>query len=709
MVTEDFDEGENFSKFSDFYIPLEEIGSGAFGKVVRVRDKQTDHEYAVKVIRKSHVREIVNAVRKEAELLAKLNHPNVVRFRHVRETERRIFIGMDLIRGGQLKKLMERRENEGRGFTDKEASVIIRGVLRALKYLHANDIVHRDLKPDNILLDDEENLSTVRLVDFGLSAQFDKESRKTNLKDRVGTASYMAPEYYKNSTYAKPVDMWSCGILMYTLRLGKHPYYIRGDSYEALKRKVENPTWTFSKEISEMAKKFFLKLMAVNPFERYTAEQAFDHPWITRDPHSEIPLTVNEMLSKFSVEQNLRKVIKRAFLISKIFKQATGKEISYSYSQQLDDVSSAKLHDYKVQLGDTEPREESDWLGTSTTTSATTTTLSNFSQSHIAGLSGTHKLIFDSPPFRVHHKKTASSGDGMWRGRESETIGYHQDGDSPISILESKKTTFPSVFGDNDHRRSMNFSDQAFRIRKSLRRSKVQSMNSTAKTGFGLDNSPSTSPRTTVRTNFSPLHSRKHKKKRTVGHPLATELVKSASHIKSMSSKNLDLMSQMHPCNGLQGATTTGRGSYQAEDENHLGSPSLKNKATRGMSSTNGNYFFSSGSHNHKQQDPLLPHIGSPSREMKKIQHAFRKHSFITNTKNHKRTNDTKHRRRASELIPLRAVIEAASGGGGGGQLSVNLSKSQSPKKFYNPSGANSPGLTKRKMINQPRPHRHIL
>ncbi len=96
---------------------------------------------------------------------------------------------MELLSGGTLRKKLE----EGRKFTDAEASVIMNGILQAVAYLHRKEIIHRDLKPDNIMFESDE-LSSVKIIDFGLSAKFEDTPKNDTVEGDAGTALYMAPE-----------------------------------------------------------------------------------------------------------------------------------------------------------------------------------------------------------------------------------------------------------------------------------------------------------------------------------------------------------------------------------------------------------------------------------------------------------------------------------------------------------------------------------
>ena len=96
---------------------------------------------------------------------------------------------MEMIKGGTLFKFIQEREI----LDEKEASLLIKSVLLAVEHVHSKNIVHRDLKPDNILIDDPLDLTSIKLVDFGLSGSI-RINTSYSLNERMGTLLYMAPE-----------------------------------------------------------------------------------------------------------------------------------------------------------------------------------------------------------------------------------------------------------------------------------------------------------------------------------------------------------------------------------------------------------------------------------------------------------------------------------------------------------------------------------
>ncbi|OMJ72070.1 hypothetical protein SteCoe_29577 [Stentor coeruleus] len=299
---EQLDSGDYGDKFSSFFIYYKDLGEGSYGKVVKALDKHTGCICAVKVIKKRKLTEdIVNGLRKEASVLSDLNHPNIVKFLSVKESNLRIFIVMEYVRGGTLGAYIKTKK-----LSESKAVQAMTGIFRAVDYLHSHGIVHRDLKPDNILLSHYHDLSTLKIADFGLSTQLENGFK---VDDRCGTVLYMAPEQAANRAYSKEVDIWSCGIILYKLlSKGNHPLYVHNEKIESYFNKLKNPIWVFHKDFPQLAQNLFLKLMKTTPIERYAAGQALAHPWITKI-NTEIPKTYLESMRIYDAEIKLRSIL----------------------------------------------------------------------------------------------------------------------------------------------------------------------------------------------------------------------------------------------------------------------------------------------------------------------------------------------------------------------------------------------------------------
>jgi len=278
---------------------IEEIDHGAFGKVIHVHENKKNADMAVKVINKNGAGiQLIKKMKEEVSILKQLNHNNIVKFYGYTETNNQLLIEMEYIKYGTLSRWMKNHHK----ISEEEASLIIGKVLSAVEYLHSMHICHRDIKPENIMMSKENDLASIKIIDFGLSAQ---HFNYLSQNDYCGTFIYMAPEQIEKKLYYYSVDIWSIGILMYMLlNNGKHPFYHKDDKRKDFIKKIKLAKLNFINKISYMAKHLMHKLCEPNPSWRYSASLAIKHPWITRNPNDDIPLTFNEILNRNNSKKN---------------------------------------------------------------------------------------------------------------------------------------------------------------------------------------------------------------------------------------------------------------------------------------------------------------------------------------------------------------------------------------------------------------------
>lgn len=285
--------------FIDYYTPLKFIGQGSFGLVISVIKKETNEVLAVKIIKKTYNGFTPSNISKEVSILKTLDNNRIMKLHDVIETSEYLFLFMDLVEGGSLKDLIIDRytksiSGESKYFmTDEEASVIMKGILEGINYIHKNNIMHRDLKPENIMFKNKNDLNSIIIGDFGIA---DDISCCGGIGTRCGTLIYMAPEMSSDRPYDQLIDLWACGIILYILESGgMHPIYLPSmdkDLYiKETKKKID---WKFPQTFSNLARNLFLKLCKVEPFYRYQTNKSLKHPWITRETDSKIPLTLIE-------------------------------------------------------------------------------------------------------------------------------------------------------------------------------------------------------------------------------------------------------------------------------------------------------------------------------------------------------------------------------------------------------------------------------
>jgi calcium-dependent protein kinase len=157
---------------------------------------------------------------------------------------------------------------------------LLQQIIRAVYYMHESRVVHRDLKPENFLFATKDPIeeSSLKIIDFGLSRQFEKGQVLTT---KVGTSFYIAPQVLSGK-YDELCDLWSVGVIMFILLCGVPPF--QGESYVEVVSKVRRGAFTFNpddwKNVSEDAKSLVCNLLRMNPGDRFTAEQALNDVWI---------------------------------------------------------------------------------------------------------------------------------------------------------------------------------------------------------------------------------------------------------------------------------------------------------------------------------------------------------------------------------------------------------------------------------------------
>jgi len=262
------------------------LGAGTYG-IVREADGPTG-KVAVKIILKKNVKGNEQMVYDELEMLQRMKHPHIVKFVDWFESRDKYYIVTQLATGGEL---FDRICEQGR-FTEKDASQTIRQVLEAVDYLHDNNVVHRDLKPENLLYLTSSSTSDLVLADFGIAKMLD--SKDEVLTTMAGSFGYAAPEVMLKRGHGKPVDMWSLGVITYTLLCGYSPF--RSENLQDLIDECSNGRVIFHerywKDVSDDAKDFIGHLLQPNPEDRSTSKEALQHQWLsgkTATDHNLLP------------------------------------------------------------------------------------------------------------------------------------------------------------------------------------------------------------------------------------------------------------------------------------------------------------------------------------------------------------------------------------------------------------------------------------
>lgn len=203
------------AKLSDFE-DVEMLASGNFGRVFLVQHKATGRHYAMKTLKKSDMikADQVVHVKNERDVLLAANSPFIVKLHRTFQNERKLFLLLEFVPGGDLFYLLRRTKR----FPNRVAKFYAVEVTLALSYLHERSIVYRDLKPENILIDAEGH---VKLTDFGFS-KFVREGMRTF--SLCGTPEYAAPETIRRHGQTAAVDWWALGVLVFEMLCGMPPF-----------------------------------------------------------------------------------------------------------------------------------------------------------------------------------------------------------------------------------------------------------------------------------------------------------------------------------------------------------------------------------------------------------------------------------------------------------------------------------------------------
>ncbi|XP_074850170.1 ribosomal protein S6 kinase alpha-3 isoform X1 [Carettochelys insculpta] len=266
----------NSIQFTDGYEVKEDIGVGSYSVCKRCIHKATNMEYAVKIIDKSK-----RDPTEEIEILLRYGqHPNIITLKDVYDDGKYVYVVTELMKGGELLDKILRQKF----FSEREASAVLLTITRTVQYLHAQGVVHRDLKPSNILYVDESgNPESIRICDFGFAKQLRAENGL--LMTPCYTANFVAPEVLKRQGYDAACDIWSLGVLLYTMLTGYTPF-ANGpdDTPEEILARIGSGKFSLSggywNSVSATAKDLVSKMLHVDPHQRLTAAQVLKHPWI---------------------------------------------------------------------------------------------------------------------------------------------------------------------------------------------------------------------------------------------------------------------------------------------------------------------------------------------------------------------------------------------------------------------------------------------
>jgi hypothetical protein len=271
------------------HLLFEQIGSGAFSVVRRAVDPVTRDDVACKVLRLGDERSVRasdgSSTREEASheinMLRRLGrHPSVPHLLDAYETtDGNVHIITDMLRGGELLAALHERGS----LPEEDARRIFVRLMGAIKHIHARGVVHRDVKLENLVIDDPDDITSVKLIDFGLAA----DSFSDPMNRACGTLQCVAPEVIGagigGKRYCPKCDVWGAGVVLFQILSGYPPF--EGRCVQDVTRLIckgkpnfNDPMWDI---VSDSAVHLVKCLLEVNPRARLSPDQALRHPWVT--------------------------------------------------------------------------------------------------------------------------------------------------------------------------------------------------------------------------------------------------------------------------------------------------------------------------------------------------------------------------------------------------------------------------------------------
>lgn len=252
------------------------LGRGNYGLVKHAVNRETGEQFAVKIVKKEVLEDESKAnvdIKREIQIMKALDHVNIVALNDVLYSPKRVFMVMELVRGGEL---FDSIVNNGRQ-DEETARKYFHQLIDAVHYCHHRGVYHRDLKPENLLLGETGEL---KITDFGFSAMKDYGAHL--LTTNCGSPHYCAPEVWNGAQDGydgRKNDAWSCGIILYVMLTGKQPFFDEDD--DTLLEKVNSGEIEYPKHLSSDARDLIEHLLDRDARRRFSLSRVKKHPWFS--------------------------------------------------------------------------------------------------------------------------------------------------------------------------------------------------------------------------------------------------------------------------------------------------------------------------------------------------------------------------------------------------------------------------------------------
>ncbi|KAK2750111.1 hypothetical protein FQN57_004604 [Myotisia sp. PD_48] len=308
------------SGFNQQYQIGPKLGQGYYATVYQCTERNTGTAYAVKKFEKRHGESQLDSsgFQQEVAILKSVTHPNLLCLQETFQEADGFYIVLELAPGGELFSYIVQHQKLSEGTTRR----IFKQLFQGLKYLHERNIIHRDIKPENILM---VNRDHVKLADFGLAKIIGEDSFTTTL---CGTPNYAAPEIFQGHSqrrYARPVDVWSLGVVLYICLCGFPPFSDEMMTPEfpyTLQQQIRLGAFEWTSPYWDNADVRVMNLiecmLTVEPEDRITVDGCIDHPWM-RDSYPSMADSTDGLTGAMNnLEFTRRRVTRQRTLLSSI-------------------------------------------------------------------------------------------------------------------------------------------------------------------------------------------------------------------------------------------------------------------------------------------------------------------------------------------------------------------------------------------------------